>query len=243
MKKISKIIFGLFLFTFIFVHVDAATTIKESSSDYSNDMIIIGSTRFSSDTIITAAKAANAGINEAKLAWALGKEIADLKINVYYYDSVFEEWSEVTEEGTTLLDEDETEILEKNLNIFFVENEEKILEIPYTGSINEQSLTNLKDEYGVIYKDGKFIFGATVFEFNFETEEGKALIVNTKIDLDASDSEDNMNYGNFEIMENPYITNSGTSEDIYLNQLNEYVFDLNANSYENEKVDFVISDY
>ena len=82
-SKILKIVLGLILFSALFITVSsAATTVKEDVQDYDDIVYIIGSTRFDSDVIITAQRAANAGVSEAKRLVAMGKpdEIENLNL-------------------------------------------------------------------------------------------------------------------------------------------------------------------
>lgn len=80
-SKILKIVLGLILFSVLFITVSsAATTVKEDVQDYDDIVYIIGSTRFDSDVIITAQRAANAGVSEAKRLVAMGKKQTKLKI-------------------------------------------------------------------------------------------------------------------------------------------------------------------
>ena len=128
-SKILKIVLGLILFSALFITVSsAATTVKEDVQDYDDIVYIIGSTRFDSDVIITAQRAANAGVSEAKRLVAMGKpdEIENLNLKTYCYNPYFDEWYEIQEEAKSL-NKEEIKNIEENLNIFFVNNEEKTL--------------------------------------------------------------------------------------------------------------------
>ena len=56
-----------------------AVSITEKTDSYKDGALIYGSTRFEADVVITAAKAYNAGVNEAKLNVALGKDLCGHK--------------------------------------------------------------------------------------------------------------------------------------------------------------------
>lgn len=104
-SKILKIVLGLILFSVLFITVSsAATTVKEDVQDYDDIVYIIGSTRFDSDVIITAQRAANAGVSEAKRLVAMGKadEIENLNLKTYCYIPDFDEWYEIQEEAKSL---------------------------------------------------------------------------------------------------------------------------------------------
>ena len=179
-NKLLKIAFCFMLFSTLLITASFAATVKEEVADYTSGAYIIGSTRFEPNVIITASLAANAGVNEAKANLALGKDISNLKVSIYSYDSDFEEWNEVKEDGTTrLLETSEAEKLESNLNIFFVNNEEKVLEVSYDGNVDTTSISN-----NVKYEDGKFLVPATTFSFKFsETKEisGEKVVVASEV--------------------------------------------------------------
>ena len=189
MKKIVKILFGIALFGLTITNVNAQT-ISEKTSAYTEDKFIIGSTRFDNSEIITADKVVLATQNETKLNIALGmpvKEAISKKVPIYSYSYFFEEWY-VQENGksTLITDEEEIKDIEDNLNIFFVNNEEKIIEYPYEGNV-----TNVTD--GVTYEDGKFKVPATTFNFEFK-EDGESHIVYTE-----TSDETTLDYGSFEV--------------------------------------------
>ena len=85
-RKILKVLFILILLGVCYATVSsAATSVKENVKNYDDIIYIIGSTRFNSDVVITAQRAANAGVNEAKLYVALNKanEIEDINLKTY----------------------------------------------------------------------------------------------------------------------------------------------------------------
>ena len=103
-SKILKIILCLILSSIFFVTISfsiAATTVKEDVRDYYDIVYIIGSTRFDSNVVITAQRAANAGANEAKRLVAIGEleQIEKLNLKTYCYNPYFGEWYEIPEEG------------------------------------------------------------------------------------------------------------------------------------------------
>jgi len=139
MKKIlSTFILGLIVSCAFVFNVDAKT-IKEETSDYNQPMFILGSTRFESTEVLSADAVLAAGFNHAKVKAVLGEDIAniDYESQVFYYDPDFNEWYEIKGTTKNLLEENKVEDLENNLNIYYVNNEMKTLEIPYSGNVDE----------------------------------------------------------------------------------------------------------
>ena len=223
-SKILKILFGLILFSALFVTVSsAATTVKENAQNYDDIIYIIGSTRFDSNVIITAQRAANAGISEAKLYVALNKEseIVNIDLKTYCYNPYFDEWYEIKEKAITLTEE-ETKEVEENLNIFFVNNEEKILEFDHEANIDDVNV--ITD--GVTFDGEKFRVPATKTEFKF-IENNVEAVVETKID---KKNEEELSYGDFEIKYNPAISFEMPTEFI-VGKAAEFTVSTKANSY------------
>lgn len=223
-SKILKILLGIILFSALFVTVSsAATTVKENVQDYNDIIYIIGSTRFDSDVIITAQRAANAGVNEAKRLVAGGKanEIENLNLKTYCYNPYFEEWYEIQEQAKTLTKE-EAKNIEKSLNIFFINNEEKILE--FNHNANKEDVNILTD--GVTFDGEKFKVPATKTEFKF-LENNVEAIVETKTD---KQNKEELDYGNFEIKYNPVVSFEMPAEFI-VGKAAEFSVTTTANSY------------
>lgn len=171
-NKVLKIAFVFMLFTALFITASYAVEIKEDVSDYSSGAFILGSTRFDINQVITATVAANAGVNEAKLNWFLGKNFDDVDMTFYYYNPNAEIWFVVGEGEPDPLNEPEdkaiVEELENNLNIFFVNNEEKRMEVKYSGTVDT---TTISDE-NVTFNDGIFSVPITSYGFTFFSEDG-----------------------------------------------------------------------
>lgn len=231
-SKILKIVLGLILFSALFITVSsAATTVKEDVQDYDDIVYIIGSTRFDSDVIITAQRAANAGVSEAKRLVAMGKpdEIENLNLKTYCYNPYFDEWYELKEKAR-ILTKEEIKNIEENLNIFFVNNEEKTLEIEFDGVIDEDSIvgpTNATPEI----KNKKIIVPATWIEgFQF-TSEG------TKVEVKLSED----NNGKVEELDKPVIKKQPTMtasipSSVYVGDDLEFTVSFKGNDFENENV-------
>lgn len=224
-SKILKIVLGLILFSALFITVSsAATTVKEDVQDYDDIVYIIGSTRFDSNVIITAQRAANAGVNEAKRLVAMGKpdEIENLNLKTYCYIPDFDEWYEIQEEARSLTKE-EIKNIEENLNIFFINNEEKILE--FNHNANKEDINVLTD--GVTFDGKKFSVPATKTEFKF-LENNVEAFVKTKTD---KQNKDELDYGNFEIKYNPVVSFEMPTEFI-VRKAAEFSVSTKANSYQ-----------
>lgn len=224
-SKILKIVLGLILFSALFITVSsAATTVKEDVQDYDDIVYIIGSTKFDSNVIITAQRAANAGVNEAKRLVAMGKpdEIENLNLKTYCYIPDFDEWYEIQEEARSLTKE-EIKNIEENLNIFFINNEEKILE--FNHNANKEDINVLTD--GVTFDGKKFSVPATKTEFKF-LENNVEAIVKTKTD---TQNKEELDYGNFEIKYNPVVSFKMPTEFI-VGKVAEFSVTTTANSYQ-----------
>lgn len=224
-SKIFKIILGLILFSALFITVSsAATTVKENVQNYDDIIYIIGSTRFDSNVIITAQRAANAGVSEAKRLVSMGKanEIENLDLKTYCYNPYFDEWYEIQEEAKSLTKE-EVKNIEENLDIFFVNNKEKILKFNYNANKDDINIiTN-----GVTFDGKKFSVPATKTEFKF-LENNVEAIVKTKTD---TQNKEELDYGNFEIKYNPVVSFKMPTEFI-VGKVAEFSVTTTANSYQ-----------
>lgn len=190
MKSNKKILFAVIFIT-IFLCLCALTNnvkaaIKENSSSFSGDTYVIGSTKFNEGFVITASRAAIAGANEAYMRYLQcgGFEFNTSDIKTYYYCEFDGSWSEVNVENGTLTELSETEVeeLEENLNIFYVNNEEKTLEIPFEGKVDKGTVEASANGEAKV-EDGKIIVPASwaVNGFTFESQ-------GQKVDVTLSDS-------------------------------------------------------
>lgn len=224
-SKIFKIVLGLILFSALFITVSsAATTVKENVQNYDDIIYIIGSTRFDSNVIITAQRAANAGVSEAKRLVSMGKanEIENLDLKTYCYNPYFDEWYEIQEEAK-ILTKEEVKNIEENLDIFFVNNKEKILKFNYNANKDDINIiTN-----GVTFDGKKFSVPATKTEFKF-LENNVEAIVKTKTD---TQNKEELDYGNFEIKYNPVVSFKMPTEFI-VGKVAEFSVTTTANSYQ-----------
>lgn len=193
MKKINKLLFALLFFVVCTVNVNAA--VKENVADYTDsDKFIIGNTRFDGDEIITAKKVITATKNQTKLNLALGMNTEDAlqqEVKVYFYSSLSEEWYVQEDTYVAVTEEEEIKEIEENLNIFFVNNEEKVLEFEYEG--NPEDITN-----GVTYdkETGTFKVPATAINFEFK-EAGETHVVYTETENTTGDD---LDFGSFDVI-------------------------------------------
>jgi len=129
------------------VEIDAKNRVNEKTSDYGDGAIIYGSTRFDPLKLITADDAFDAGVNESRLTIALGKSLSDIKpVTPYYFNGA--SWYEITKDEEEpvkpITDKDDIAKIENNLNIFFVDNVEKTIEVTYDGTVDSINNKNVK---------------------------------------------------------------------------------------------------
>ena len=197
MKNIKKIALSLAIaiIATITFNVQAAT-IKEDASLFNGDVYVIGSTKFDSDFIITASRAAVAGANEALIQQNVygNNNFKSSDIKTYYYCALDKSWSEVQENSSGLRELTTTEVqkLTQDLNLFFVNNKEKTIEVPFTGTVDENSIISYGMSGEAVVSSDKIVVPATWlngFEF---TSNG--ILVGVK--LGTIDSEGNLQENN-----------------------------------------------
>ena len=162
---ILTLVFGFML------NVHAETTVKEDANNYVGDVYIIGSSRFDSNVVVTGTMATVAGAREAYIQYALNKnyEFKPEEVRIYYYSELAETWSVLpatSADKMTELTETETKKLTENLNIYYVNEEEKTLEVPYNVMVEEgyelRFTANSEDHTNKIqYTEGKLSIPAT----------------------------------------------------------------------------------
>ena len=170
----------LFLLMFcMFFSRTYALTIRETSDpndEYSTleeGSIIVGVTRFSSDNVVTAGKAAMAGANDAMLyvlqnGTANGYETP----GVYYYVDSYVGWFFLDSDNkvTEVTDPNELEMLSK-LDIYYVDNVEKVFEV----ELNDEDIDDSSLPDGVVYKDNKLL--------NLDFEHYTSMIYNSSEEM------------------------------------------------------------
>ena len=144
-KKILGVSLIVFFITIVFSQAHAVT-IKETTNDSDKyDTIekgsyIIGSTKFTPETIITGAVAAQAGANDMKLYIAKNGTAEGYEYPKVYYYNTFGKWKEYTPEGKLV----DAKLSNTDFDIYFVDNKEK------TGN---DSATNKQIELPMIEKN------------------------------------------------------------------------------------------
>ncbi len=170
--KIGMILLVFVLAITFMVNVNAQTTIKEDATKYEGDVYIIGSSKFDSNVIVTGTMAGVAGAREAMLQYTIywNPEFDPETIKVYYYCGEDGTWNilpRTTEDEFVTLDEEEAKEITENLNIYYVNEEEKKIELPYDIAIKDgYELDYYVETMGkkpeVKYEEGKLIIPATV---------------------------------------------------------------------------------
>lgn len=199
-RKVRKTFIGAFLATSLFIGVNSvsAVTIKETTSSeegvtldkIDSRTFIIGATKFKGVTL-TAGRAIKATDLYAKL----NKNNADYKgANLYYY--IAGTWYAFDDDNNATEIKDEAELAKLNeQTIYYVNNEEKVLDIEYSKDLEEgYTLEFRAGKEKLEYVDGKIKVPATVQKVEVyavkETGESK---VETKLDefsktsMDASE--------------------------------------------------------
>ena len=195
MEKIKKLIFSIFLILICLTtsNVYANTKVMENSKDFKKDTYIIGGTKFDSGFALTAPRAIKATKNQFELNDRFDYD-EEMSLKLFYFSELTEEWYEIPDNGGKVIPvtEEEKEVLEEDLQIFYVNNDVKVFE--FTPNIPVYG--NKHEEFGVEYKDGKFYVPAIETYFAFTTENNKEAIVDTEVDYEN----DEIDYGNFSIM-------------------------------------------
>lgn len=189
MNKIKKILFTLVLSLLFVVNTDAI--IKEDPANFTEDTYIIGITKFDKNITVNASMANQAGIDYASFMQSINND--DLTSDVYFYSKLTDEWFKISKNTNEykLLNENEKEELINNLNIFYVNNEEKTTTLDYNGNVSKISNSKVK------FENNKFIIPVTLLNFNFTT------IDDITLDVDLAKDKDGINnYGEYYI---PYI--------------------------------------
>ena len=178
MKKNSYLLLFLLVFG-LFVTEVFAITIRETMDE--NDgyttleegSIIIGVTRFSPKTIVTASRAATAGVNDVMLYMNKNGNTNGYEMpGVYYYVDPYVGWFflDSNNNATPVVNNKELEKLSK-LDIYYVDNVEKVLGIDFPGeNVNVSTLPD-----GVIFEDNKLYVNATIQSIEFKTNDNKTV--------------------------------------------------------------------
>lgn len=194
-RKIVMILVTFVLAMTLAVTANAAN-VKEDTSTYAGngDVYIIGSSKFSSNIVVTGKMIGVAGAREAVIQYMIynNYDFDPEDLQVYYYNDLTKTWKvlpETSEDEIRNLTEEETQALTQNLNIYYENQEEKKIEVPY--DVNEKEGYNLNiysydlqgNKVKVEYKDGKLLIPATSsyvqIEFVNEQDENDVIHLET----------------------------------------------------------------
>ena len=178
MKNIKRILICLLVTLLTTFNVQAE--VKEDANNYTEDIYIIGSTRFTSDYTITSSRAATAGADEVLVQYNVFGNFGyrGNNIKTYYYCATDESWNEIDANGSGVkeLTDEEMQKVVQNLDIFYINNVEKTLEIPFTDPVDEDSIIGPNDSKATV-ENGKILVPATwINGFAFTSEGANVLI-------------------------------------------------------------------
>ena len=201
-SKTKKSFLGALLVSSMFLatnNVDALT-IKETTN--TNDAtldkiaegtILIGSTKFEPNVVLTALRASKATYNDVMLNLQNPNYTG---VNIYYY--LAGAWYQLDEANNVSVVDNETLLNElNNSDIYYINNNEKMLEVNYLKNIKEGyelvfETENPDRNKDVLYKEGIIYVPATIqtveiFVKNIETGTKEKLDVISKADMNASE--------------------------------------------------------
>ena len=239
MKKIIKISFIALIILLCALSSNVNAKVKENPSLFTTDTYVIGSTKFDNGFVITASRAAIAGADEAYIQYNIygNIEFGSTDIVTYYYCALDNSWSEVKENGGGLreLEDTEVQVLEESLNIFFVNNIEKRIEIPFSDSVDNGSVNSQGARGEAKVENNKISIPATwmVNGFSF-TSEGSDVNV-TLSELDDNNESQELETPIIKKIVKPTLATTIPIE-VQVGEEVEFTIDLNANSYENEPI-------
>lgn len=176
MKKMIKMFSVILAALFSFMMITDAKVVEKDN--YTEDTYIIGYSRFSGKSALTADMAAQAGQSYERIYSYLNMKASDA-VQVYLKSELDGVW--YTAKTGKPLTEDEVKKLTENLMIFYVDEVEKTFEYKYSGLVDSDSLPK-----GVTYSNGKFTIPASKFQFSFKSN-GNLVEVSTKIDFNKAE--------------------------------------------------------
>lgn len=235
MKSIKKIVLSLFAIFLTTLCLNVNAKIKEDPTLFNGDVYIIGSTKFDGEYIITASRAATAGADEAFIQYNVynNYEYRGTNIKTYYYCATDQTWSEIIENGSGLreLTTAETNKLKDALNIYFINNVEKKLEIPFNGNIDENSIMGGIDgtatfENGIITIPAYWING-----FSFESDGNEISVT-----LATTDEEGNITENESPVIKTMAKLTANFPSNLYVGSDIEFEVTLTPNDYADEEL-------
>lgn len=175
MKKSLNYFIFMCSFFLIFVCFASASTIKETlvdNDDYDTierNTTIIGITKFLPDEVITASKSAAAGSNDAMFYFDRnGTSDGYILPKIFIYYGPVGGWYMLDEDNNVSYIEDEKTLNElSEINIYYVNNSEKIISIEYVNDVDVSRLPA-----GVKYNNGILYVNATLSNFTIYGSNG-----------------------------------------------------------------------
>lgn len=197
MKKcVKKLIFSTALVSMAVLSTLSVSALTITESVNANDEFdtlsegttVIGITKFEPDVVITALRASKATYND--VTFNFGSEDYE-GVEIYYL--LLDSWYKIDEDNNASLVEDD-ELIEKlnELDIYYVNNKEKTIEVDYSIQLDEnyelEFETDNNKNNDIKYENGKLMIPATVkkvevFVKNKETNTRKKLDVFEKNSL------------------------------------------------------------
>lgn len=174
MKKYSKILLSI-VSLLIFTNNVFAATIKETVTKNDNydtiepNTTIIGVTKFTQNEVITASKATKAGANDATLYMKKhGTTDGYTSPTIYVYYGQAGGWYSLDENNKPkYIDDQKLTNKLSNLDIYYVNNKEKVIGVEYTG--DEIDTTKLPS--GVSYSNNQLQINSTLSFFDIYTKK------------------------------------------------------------------------
>ena len=140
-KYFKKLFFGIFLMVITFVSaisvnaltIRETTTATDSFDTITDGTIVMGITKFQPNVVITALRASKATFNDVTFHYGTPEYNG---VEIFYLLSG--EWYNIDDDNNAILVEDAEKIAGLNsTDIYFINNNEKILEIPYPKELGE----------------------------------------------------------------------------------------------------------
>lgn len=175
MLRKFKYFFICLIIFFSVCNIVDATTIKETVDKndrydtIERNTTIIGVSKFLPDTVITASKASIAGSNDAKQYFENNKSFDGyIYPQIYIYYGAIGGWYSLDENNNVSIITDEKTLKElSEIDIYFVDNIEKIIVVDCDKDIDETKLPS-----NVKYENNKLYVNATLKSFNVYDKTG-----------------------------------------------------------------------
>ena len=159
-KKILLFLVVLFTVITLSINVNAVTIHETTNTNDGYDTIdvgtiIIGKTKFTPDTIITAYRAATAGANDMRIYIAQGNDVAKYTNPVIYVYAATNDWYAVKEDGST-----ESIKPVSELDIYYVNNNPKTgIDSKTNETITIPTIEDEPETYSFTLMNGSSVYG------------------------------------------------------------------------------------